>query len=94
MHEYLHWGNPGALKLLWLIPLLIGLLGYAARARRRALETMAAPSALSRLVAGRVGRRRRTRALLTTAAMVWWWWLQRVRSWGRSWSACSAEGTM
>lgn len=70
MHEYLHWGNPGALKLLWLIPLLIGLLGYAARARRRALETMAAPSALSRLVAGRVGRRRRTRALLTTAAMV------------------------
>lgn len=70
MHEYLHWGNPGALKVLWLTPLLIALLWYAAQARRRALEAMASPLALSRIVAARVARRRRTRQVLTTAALV------------------------
>lgn len=70
MHQYLHWGNPDALRLLALTPLLVGVLWYAARARRRALEAIASPLALSRIVAARIARRRRTRAVLTTTALV------------------------
>lgn len=70
MHEYLRWGNPGALRLLALIPLLVGLLWYAARARRRALEAIASPLALSRIVAGRIARRRRSQSVLITTAIV------------------------
>ena len=70
MHEYLRWGNPGALTLLWLTPLLVALYVYAARARQRALLTLATPRALGRIAAADIRRRRRLRAVLMTGALV------------------------
>ncbi len=70
MHEYLRWGNPGALKLLWLTPLLVGLYVHAARARYRAMLTLATPRALERIAAADIRRRRRVRAVLMIAALM------------------------
>ena len=70
MHEYLRWGNPGALTLLWLTPLVVGLYVHAARARQRALLALATPRALQRIAAADIRRRRRLRAGLMTGALV------------------------
>src|SRR5690554_5407217 len=69
MHEYIRWANPGMLTLLWLVPLVVGLHVYAARARRAALLRLASPLAQSRIVASRIRRRRRLRATLMTVAI-------------------------
>ncbi|MGI5817019.1 MAG: VWA domain-containing protein [Armatimonadota bacterium] len=69
MHEYIRWANPGMLTLLWLVPLVVGLHVYAARARRAALLRLASPLAQSRIVAARIRRRRRLRATLMTVAI-------------------------
>ncbi len=69
MHEYLRWGNPVALRLLWLLPLMVALYLHAARARRRSLLAMASPTALPRIAPPQIRRRRRLRAGLMTAAL-------------------------
>lgn len=69
MQDYLRWANPGVLKLLWLVPLVVALYVHAARARRRAMERIASPAALDRIAAARIRRRRRLRSALMTAAL-------------------------
>jgi Ca-activated chloride channel family protein len=69
LQDYLRWANPGMLKLLWLLPAVVGLYVYAARARRRALERMAAPGAVDRIAPARIRRRRRLRAGLMTVGL-------------------------
>ncbi len=69
MQDYIRWANPDALNLLWLLPAVIALYVYAARARRRSLEKMATPAALDRITAARIRRRRRIRAVLMTLAL-------------------------
>ncbi|MGD9496444.1 MAG: VWA domain-containing protein, partial [Armatimonadota bacterium] len=70
MEQYLRWGNPELLKLLWLTPLLVALYVHAARARQRTLLALATPLALGRIAAARIRRVRRLRAGLMCAALV------------------------
>ncbi len=69
MQQYLRWGNPDALYLLWLLPLVVGLYVYAARARRRTLQRIASPAALRRIAPAAIRRRRRLSAALMTAGL-------------------------
>lgn len=69
MQDYLRWANPDMLKLLWLLPLVIGIYVYAARARARTLGRMASPAARDRIAPARIRRRRRLRAVLMTGAL-------------------------
>lgn len=69
MHEYLRWGNPVALRLLWLMPLVVALYLHAARARQRSLLVMASPRALRRNAPPQIRRTRRLRAGLMTLAL-------------------------
>jgi len=69
MQDYLRWANPGMLRLLWLLPLVVALYVYAARARHRAMQRMATSAARDRIAAARIGRRRRIRTVLMTLAL-------------------------
>ncbi|MFW5866513.1 MAG: VWA domain-containing protein [Armatimonadota bacterium] len=69
MQDYLRWANPEMLTLLWLLPLVVGLYVYAARARHRAMQRMATSAARDRIAGARIFRRRRLRAVLMTAAL-------------------------
>ncbi len=69
MQQYLRWGQPDVLGLLWLLPLLVALYVHAATARRRAMERFATAAALRNIGSDRVRRRRRIRAVLMTAAI-------------------------
>lgn len=69
MQDYLRWANPDALKLLWLVPLLVALYVYAARMRARAMARIATPEALRRITTRRIRRRRLLRAALMTLGL-------------------------
>ena len=69
MEEYVRWANPDVLKLLWLVPVILGLYVYAARERQRALRALASSSAVDRIAPATVRRRRRLRAGLMTVAL-------------------------
>jgi Ca-activated chloride channel homolog len=66
----IRFGSPESLWLLWLVPLLIGFLWYAAARRQKLLARFGSPALTARMLRGEAGWRTRFKAMLLVLAVL------------------------